>query len=202
MIYEKLQMVQSKMKAPKNLYNSFGKYKYRNAESILEAFKPFGKELGLVLLLNDTVEQVGKRVYIKATATLIDLEEKTILNKVEVSAYAREPVSKKGMDDSQVSGATSSYARKYALNGLFLLDDTKDADTDEYRNQADNQYKAQQETKTRPKKVNENQIQTLCNLIDKKGKTLEEMLALVDVKDVRDLTAETYNRIVLALKDA
>lgn len=202
MIYEKLQMVQSKMKAPKNLYNSFGKYKYRNAESILEAFKPFGKELGLVLLLNDTVEQVGERVYIKATATLIDLEEKTILNKVEVSAYAREPVSKKGMDDSQVSGATSSYARKYALNGLFLLDDTKDADTDEYRNQADNQYKAQQETKTRPKKVNENQIQTLCNLIDKKGKTLEEMLALVDVKDVRDLTAETYNRIVLALKDA
>ena len=82
MIYEKLQIVQSKMKAPKDLYNSFGKYKYRNAESILEAFKPFGKELGLVLLLNDTVEQVGERVYIKATATLIDLEEKTNFNKV------------------------------------------------------------------------------------------------------------------------
>ena len=140
MIYQKLNMVQSKMKAPKNLFNSFGKYKYRNAESILEAFKPYGKELGLVLMLNDSVEQIGDRVYIKATATLIDIEDNS---RTEVSAYAREPMSKKGMDDSQVSGATSSYARKYCLNGLFLLDDTKDADTDEYRNQAENQYKAQ-----------------------------------------------------------
>ena len=188
MIYQKLNMVQSKMKAPKNLFNSFGKYKYRNAESILEAFKPYGKELGLVLMLNDSVEQIGDRVYIKATATLIDIEDNS---RTEVSAYAREPMSKKGMDDSQVSGATSSYARKYCLNGLFLLDDTKDADTDEYRNQADNQYKAQ-----KPQKVTDIQVQSLINVVSKKGLDIDDLLAKVGLDGTDELTAETYNEIV------
>lgn len=193
MIYQKLNMVQSKMKAPKNLFNSFGKYKYRNAESILEAFKPYGKELGLVLMLNDSVEQIGDRVYIKATATLIDIEDNS---RTEVSAYAREPMSKKGMDDSQVSGATSSYARKYCLNGLFLLDDTKDADTDEYRTQAENQYKAQ----NKPNKLTDVQVQSLINVVTKKGLDLDDLIAKVGLDDVSELTAESYNEIVKMIR--
>lgn len=193
MIYQKLNIVQSKMKAPKNLFNSFGKYKYRNAESILEAFKPYGKELGLVLMLNDSVEQIGDRVYIKATATLIDIEDNS---RIDVSAYAREPMSKKGLDDSQLSGATSSYARKYCLNGLFLLDDTKDSDTDEYRNQAENQYKAQ----NKPSKLTDVQVQSLINVVTKKGLDLDDLIAKVGLDDVSELTAETYNEIVKLIR--
>ena len=192
MIYQKLNIVQYKMKAPKNLFNSFGKYKYRNAESILEAFKPYGNELGLVLMLNDSVEQVGDRVYIKATATLIDIEDNS---RTEVSAYAREPMSKKGLDDSQLSGATSSYARKYCLNGLFLLDDTKDADTDEYRTQAENQYNAQ-----KPQKVSDVQAKSLMNVITKKGLDADDLLSRVGADDISDLTPDKYNEIVMMLR--
>lgn len=125
----KLSAIQAKIKAPKNLYNSFGKFNYRNAESILEATKPFLSSLGLYLTISDSIELIGDRFYVKATAHLEDVDTNEY---IEVSAYARETDEKKGMDGSQVTGATSSYARKYALNGLFLLDDTKDADTDEY----------------------------------------------------------------------
>lgn len=128
-INDKLSAIQTKIKAPKNLYNSFGKYNYRNAESILEAVKPYLESLNLFLVINDSIVMVGERYYVRATATLADCETG---ESIEVSAYARETEEKKGMDGSQVTGATSSYARKYALNGLFLLDDTKDADTDEY----------------------------------------------------------------------
>lgn len=131
-LYKKLSEIQQNIKAPKNLYNSFGKYNYRNAESILEAFKPYEGEYNVFLIVGDAIEAVGDRIYVKATATLYDCETK---ENISVSAYARESVEKKGMDDSQITGTASSYARKYALNGLFLLDDTKDADTDEYANQ-------------------------------------------------------------------
>lgn len=127
---EKLMRVQVELKAPKNLYNSFGKYHYRNAEGIQEAVKPLLKEYRLFLNLSDTIEEVGGRVYVKSTARLNDLDSDEFS---EVTAYAREANEKKGMDDAQVTGATSSYARKYALNGLFLLDDTKDVDTEEYQ---------------------------------------------------------------------
>ena len=132
-IYGKLQKIQGEMKAPKNLYNSFGKYKYRNAEEICEAFKPFGEKYKVALFLTDAVEEIGGRVYIRATANLIDTEATEQPMLVSVTALAREAADKKGMDDAQVTGATSSYARKYALNGLFLLDDTKDPDTEEYQ---------------------------------------------------------------------
>ena len=125
---EKLMHIQTELKAPKNLYNSFGKYHYRNAEGIQEALKPFEKEYGVTVTLSDEIVEVGGRVYVKATATITDAEES-----ISVTAYAREALDKKGMDDAQVTGATSSYARKYALNGLFLLDDTKDVDTEEYQ---------------------------------------------------------------------
>jgi hypothetical protein len=123
MIYEKLAKIQSTIKAPKGQFNSFGRYNYRSCEDILEAVKPLLD--GLVLTLTDDVVMIGDRYYIRATATLTDsLDKETISN----SAYAREENEKKGMDASQLSGATSSYARKYALAGLFLLDDNKDAD--------------------------------------------------------------------------
>ena len=131
-INEKLMKIQTEIKAPKNLYNSFGKYKYRNAEGICEAVKPYLAKYNCSLILSDDIIMVGDRIYVKATATFIDNET---AETTSVSAMARESEEKKGMDDSQITGTASSYARKYALNGLFLLDDTKDADTDEYHNQ-------------------------------------------------------------------
>ena len=131
-IYEKLQIIQTELKAPKNQYNSFGKYKYRSCEDIQEGVKPLLAKTKTALIISDEVTVIGERYYIKATATLFDCEsEEKIIN----IAYAREEESKKGMDGSQVTGASSSYARKYALNGLFCIDDTKDADTDEYKQQ-------------------------------------------------------------------
>ena len=145
-IYGKLQKIQGEMKAPKNLYNSFGKYKYRNAEGICEAFKPYGEKYRVALFLTDAVEEIGGRVYIRATATLIDTETTEPPMLVTVSALAREAPEKKGMDDAQVTGATSSYARKYALNGLFLLDDTKDPDTEEYQDGGREEHKEVKQT--------------------------------------------------------
>ena len=126
---KKLVSVQTKLKAPKSNYNSFGKYKYRSCEDILEAVKPLLQAEGCTLHISDEVVLIGDRYYIKATATFIDCETAA---SVSVSALARESEDKKGQDSSQVTGTASSYARKYALNGLFLIDDTKDADTDEY----------------------------------------------------------------------
>lgn len=118
-----LAKIQSLIKAPKGQFNSFGKYKYRSCEDIVEAVKPVINELGFYLTLSDEIVNIGERFYIKATATISNGTET-----YSVSAYAREEESKKGMDGSQVTGASSSYARKYALNGLFAIDDTKDSD--------------------------------------------------------------------------
>lgn len=125
-------MAQAELKAPKNQYNSFGKYNYRSCEDILEAAKPINKKHGLVLLLTDKPVFIGQRYYIEATARLYDIESEQF---IEATASAREADTKKGMDDSQVTGTASSYARKYALNGLYNIDDTKDADTDAYKKQ-------------------------------------------------------------------
>ena len=160
-IYAALQAVQRELKAPKGQYNSFGKYKYRSCEDIVEAVKPLLNEHGLILTMsddvvefgnyahkkttgNDVVEISGSRIYIKATATVIDV---VTGDKIEVTAMAREPEEKKGMDCSQITGTASSYARKYALNGLFAIDDTKDADTNEYRQTAQNRPQATQNAK-------------------------------------------------------
>lgn len=116
--------IQHKLKAPKGQYNSFGKYNYRSCEDILEGVKPLLKEHNLALLIDDEIVQIGGRYYVKATAKITDGREF-----VSATAYAREPDTKKGMDESQITGATSSYARKYALNALLCIDDTKDADT-------------------------------------------------------------------------
>ena len=134
---EALLKIQNELVAPKDLYNSFGKYSYRSAESILEALKPLLVKYNVQLTLSDEVVGVGDRVFIKAIATITDGKET-----VTVTAYAREPSEKKGMDSSQITGATSSYARKYALNGLFLIDDNKDADTDENHTESEERSKS------------------------------------------------------------
>ena len=128
----RISAAQTELKAPKNQYNSFGKYSYRSCEDILEAAKPVCAKYGLLLTVSDEAVQIGERYYIKATAALYDAQGGSD-EVMSATAYAREPESKKGMDDSQITGTASSYARKYALNGLFNIDDTKDADTDEYR---------------------------------------------------------------------
>ena len=121
---EKLNHIQANLNAPKNLFNKFGNYKYRNLEGIFEGLKPLLKETGCTVTVSDEIVCVNEMNYIKATATL-----SWGTNDISVTGWARESVSRKGMDDSQITGATSSYARKYAMNGLFAIDDTKDADS-------------------------------------------------------------------------
>lgn len=144
---EKLMLIQSELKAPKGQYNSFGKYKYRSAEDILEAVKPILAKYRTILLLTDEIKVVGDeetkeskslRTYVSAMAQLCDVDSNDVLS---VTAMAREPQTKTGMDASQITGTASSYARKYALNGLFCIDDTKDADTDEYHEQTQTRAK-------------------------------------------------------------
>lgn len=122
-LIKKMVKIQSELKAPKNQVNSFGKYKYRSCEDIIEAVKPLLAKEGLYMNISDEIVEVGGKNYVKAVATIFDGE-----NQISSSAVARESIDKKGMDDAQQTGATSSYARKYALNGLFGIDDTKDAD--------------------------------------------------------------------------
>lgn len=136
--------IQSELKAPKNQYNSFGKYKYRSAEDILEAVKPLLEKHNANLYMSDEIIAVADRIYLKTTATFTDNDGNTI----QTSACARESLDKKGMDDSQITGTASSYARKYCLNGLFLIDDTKDADTDEYKQQTTAKKEEQDERPT------------------------------------------------------
>jgi len=126
-IIKKLQAIQSELEVPKSQYNSFGKYHYRNAEDILAAAKPICIKHGCLLTVADELIQLGDRFYVKATAKLLT-DDKDDPFHIETTAYAREELTKKGMDSAQVTGAASSYARKYALNGLFCIDDVKDAD--------------------------------------------------------------------------
>lgn len=127
--------IQSTLKAPKSQFNAFGNYKYRKVEDILEAVKPIMSNLGCTLVMTDDIEMVGNRIYVKATATL-----KNSKGEIEITTgYAREEETKKGMDGSQITGAASSYARKYALNGLFAIDDNADSDTTNIGNQQSQQ---------------------------------------------------------------
>lgn len=139
-VLKKLVEIQRELKAPKNQYNSFGKYNYRSCEDILEAVKPLANNRNAVVCLSDDVLQREGRYYIEATATLIDADTGEVMS---VKALARESQDKKGMDDSQITGTASSYARKYALNGLFAIDDTKDDDSLNDGNKNQNKPKQQ-----------------------------------------------------------
>lgn len=140
-IYEKLIKIQQELKCNKGQYNDFGKYRYRSCEDILESVKPLLQKYDLVILLGDDIIYTGERYYIKATAVISDTNGNTIQN----TAFAREEEAKKGMDGSQITGTASSYARKYALNGLLAIDDTKDADTNEFKQQTIEEEKATKE---------------------------------------------------------
>ena len=137
-IYEKLERIQQELKAPKGQYNDFGKYKYRSCEDIFEAVKPILVNYDLVLKTSDELVAINERYYVKATAMLIDATNGDLIKNV---SYAREEETKKGMDGSQITGASSSYARKYALNGLFLIDDTRDSDSTNVGEETEEQKK-------------------------------------------------------------
>ena len=174
-LIQKLLSVQEKLKAPKSQNNNFGKYKYRSCEDILEAVKPLNVEAGLLLTISDEVELVDGRHYVKATCRVTDGTDEIV-----VTASAREAGNKKGMDDAQVTGATSSYARKYALNGLYLIDDTKDADTDEYARQQKRGSQKQQKPKQNDQQNEFQENRKVTNDIMKKiaeetGKSIQEV---------------------------
>ena len=182
-VYKKLIEVQTKLKAPKNQYNSFGKYSYRNCEDILEALKPILKEVGATIIISDEVVSVNERYYVKATVKFIDTETGEA---VEASANAREEDNKKGMDSSQLTGSTSSYARKYALNGLFAIDDTKDSD---FTNTHDKEKKTLEV-------ISEAQAKRMYMLA--KGKDpdiIKQILSNAGFNASRDITKDKYNYI-------
>lgn len=173
--------LQSELKAPKNNFNNFGKYNYRSCEDILEALKPLLKKYNSALLLNDEICEIGERVYVKSTAILKTDNGETY----EASAYAREAEIKKGMDESQITGSASSYARKYALNGLFAIDDNKDADSLNTSGNYTEHY------------INANQIKELETIINKLGEkiNLTSFYKFINVKTLKDIKASDFEKI-------
>lgn len=178
--------IQCELKAPKNNYNSFGKYNYRSAEDILTAVKPLLEKYGCTMTIADEVVCIGERYYIKATVRLTDADGET----EAVTALAREDEVKKGMDGSQITGTASSYARKYALNGMFLIDDTKDADTDEYVAQ------------TADKKIDKSKALALLTELNNKGVNIEKLMAQYRVMKLEDLTEAQHSDIINKLARA
>lgn len=191
-IYEKLSAIQSELKAPKGQYNSFGKYRYRSCEDILEALKPILAKHKCALALSDEVyvnESNPNRTYIRATATLFDCESNNVTS-ISNRAYAREDESKKGMDGSQITGTASSYARKYALNGLFLIDDTKDADTDEY-------HKATSGDGKQGRKATPKQVELLSQRYT--GANLARLLEVNHINSIEELSMEKASELISKL---
>ena len=188
-VYEKLIAIQSELKAPKNQYNNFGKYSYRNCEDILEALKPLLKEHKSTIYISDEIVTVLERFYVKATVTFIDAETgEKIIN----TAYAREEEDKKGMDGSQVTGSSSSYARKYALNGMFAIDDTKDSDFTNTTTKGDNTG------------LSEAQIKRLLAIASKVNISADDVKIVVaktfGVQDLRKMNKQQYDEICSRLE--
>lgn len=196
-IHEKMMKIQTTLKAPKNLFNSFGNYKYRNAEGILEAVKPLLAENKLSMYISDDVQAVNDRVYVKATVSIFDIETG---ESVMATASAREALNKKGMDDSQITGTASSYARKYALNGIFLLDDTKDADTDENQKERTVRANKQEQEKNKEKldqmKISLVKQKTLLDLCEDEKFDINKILKSYKHESIKDITEGQYKYIV------
>lgn len=198
-VYEKLMHIQSKLKAPKNQYNSFGKYNYRSCEDILEGLKPLLEDYKAAITLKDEIKLIGDRYYLEATATLIDIEKG---DKIEVTALAREDETKKGMDLAQVTGSVSSYARKYALNGLFAIDDTKDSDsTNTHEKSSDktesNTYKSSSGGLTQPQLKRLYAIAYSCGYDKAK---IETMISGKYGKEPKNLTKQEYDHVCEGLQ--
>lgn len=205
-IFEKLLIIQSKLKAPKGQYNEYGKYYYRSCEDIFEAVKPLLAETGTALVMKDEIVEINGRFYVKATAVLMT-EDEEITN----SAYAREEETKKGMDASQITGSCSTYARKYALNGLFLIDDTKDADTmdnrEEPKKEALKKEAPKKEQKAEPKtakeqteedlnrRVTEGEVERIIKGCEENGVDVAKICRLYNKPKLTDLSAYQYKHI-------
>lgn len=187
-ILEKLSQVQNELKAPKGQKNTFGNYKYRSCEDILEALKPLLQKNKLALVLSDELVNIGDRYYIKAMAILHDLEEESNISN---SAYAREEETKKGMDASQITGTASSYARKYALNGLFNIDDTKDADTDEYTKRT--KEEPTNDLLTMP--ISQERLETIKELIKETNTDLKKFLQFHKLKSLEEINISNVTKI-------
>ena len=206
-IHEKLQQVQSDLKAPKNQYNKFGGHNYRNCEDIQEAVKPLLKAVKAALVVGDELVLIGDRYYIKATARFIDCESGET---VENTAYAREEQEKKGMDVSQVTGSTSSYARKYALNGLFCIDDVKDADNQNNASGGTGKGTSKGSRKNDARKVQgqagkvtEAMIRTLQSMTERysaKGLKMDKILSMYKLTAITDMDTEQYKDCMEKLK--
>lgn len=197
-IYAKLIKVQNELKAPKNQYNSFGKYSYRNCEDICESVKPLLLANGLAMFISDNIELIGDRYYIKAIVTVVDTETgETLTN----SALAREEENKKGMDSSQVTGSTSSYARKYALNGMFLIDDTKDSDFTNTHGKENNEEKL---SRIKGTGLSESQIKRLYAIAAKanveKSMVLKAIKQEFKVEKAELLTKDQYDELCARLE--
>lgn len=184
MIHEILTRITRELKAPKNLKNSFGNYSYRNAESIYEAVKPLLEKHKASLIISDSIEVVGDRFYIKATATLSDSKGESI----SATAYAREAFTKKGMDEAQITGSASSYARKYALGGLFLLDDNKDIDS---LDNADTNAS----TPAKPKKTAKEYAQEVTQALISAGLSLQDIKEFMQASGYKSTDTETMARL-------
>lgn len=192
-VYEKLLQVQQKLKAPKNQYNKFGDFNYRSCEDIQEALKPLLAEVKAVLLTGDEVVQIGNRFYIKATATFQDIESPESVSNV---AYAREGEEKPKMDEAQITGSSSSYARKYALNGLFCIDDTKDPDT-RSNEVAPAQPKG---SRTQEKKLGKAEADRLKSEAIRTGTELSKVCERYMVNVIEELTTENYMKALSAFR--
>lgn len=194
-VYEKLMNVQFELKAPKSQFNSFGKYNYRSCEDILEALKPLLSKVKAVVNLTDSIDQIGDRIYLKATAIFIDIENG---EKIEVNALAREDEVKKGMDSAQVTGSVSSYARKYALNGLFCIDDTKDSDSTNTHGKEDSSKASQNKAGANLNPSNaitlsKDKIDSIEALAKKKGYTEAYICKFKKVGSYKELNYENWN---------
>lgn len=186
-----LLQIQTELKAPKNNRNTFGNYNYRSAEDILEAVKPLLKKYNAQLVLSDEIIEVGGRIYVKATAVFTEPEGKDKRERITVTAYAREAETKKGMDESQITGTASSYARKYALNGLFLIDDTKDADTDEYHKRTTKGPTAEP-PKWADLKERDKAMADIVRLLEQTGKTQAAFCEHLHIDGLQYMTKAQY----------
>lgn len=195
-VYEKLLYIQQNLKAPKGQYNSFGDYRYRSCEDIQEALKPLLAEVKAVLLLNDEIVQIGDRFYIKATACLQDAES---TEKVTNTAYARETDTNPKMDAAQITGSCSSYARKYALNGLFCIDDAKDPDAmpNADSGQVPSKGRGQQAKKTALSTEYQDEIKAEAV---RTGTDLKKVCSRYKVQSIADLSIEQYRRAMSAFR--
>lgn len=188
-VHTKLVAIQSELKVPKSQFNKFGGYKFRNCEDILESVKPICKKYGVLLTISDDIVNIGTRYYVKATARLMDVEDGST---IETTANAREEEIKKGMDASQITGSASSYARKYALNGLFDIDDTKDAD-------ATNKHDEDELEPDSTRMSDKGQQETIASAYKTR---LTELLTLKGLKSLEEMTWEDAEEQIKKLSEA